>query len=233
LPVAVDDPVPTLPANAPIADLAARLHALGLPRETAVTVTRNRITMLSWNARRGLRLHAGYAHAPDAVLVAIVRFMGRRAPRVERAAARRIFMAFPAHEFAESRPRPTRRTRRISERDLPIIARLHTAHAQFNVQHFAGALAAAPIYLSDRMRRRLGELRVPRTGEPAEIVMSRRHIHRDGWSAALETLLHEMVHQWQAETGRPIDHRREFRRMARHVGIHGGAVARIDGVLSS
>jgi hypothetical protein len=28
-----------------------------------------------------------------------------------------------------------------------------------------------------------------------------------------------MVHQWQAETGRPVDHGREFRRKARELGI--------------
>jgi hypothetical protein len=33
------------------------------------------------------------------------------------------------------------------------------------------------------------------------------------------TLLHEMVHQWQAENGLPVDHRGGFRRKAREVGI--------------
>ena len=33
------------------------------------------------------------------------------------------------------------------------------------------------------------------------------------------TLLHEMVHQWQHETGRVVDHGAEFRRKAREVGI--------------
>jgi hypothetical protein len=40
-----------------------------------------------------------------------------------------------------------------------------------------------------------------------------------------ETLLHEMVHQWQAETGQPVDHGRAFRRKAREVGITPRAVA--------
>jgi hypothetical protein len=42
----------------------------------------------------------------------------------------------------------------------------------------------------------------------------------------LDTLLHEMVHQWQDETGRPVDHGREFRRKAREVGIEPTAVKR-------
>jgi hypothetical protein len=32
-------------------------------------------------------------------------------------------------------------------------------------------------------------------------------------------MLHEMVHQWQAESGLRIDHGRTFRRKAREVGV--------------
>jgi hypothetical protein len=32
-------------------------------------------------------------------------------------------------------------------------------------------------------------------------------------------LLHEMVHQWQAESGLRIDHGRTFRQKAREVGV--------------
>jgi hypothetical protein len=62
-------------------------------------------------------------------------------------------------------------------------------------------------------------------GGGPEIAISARHCHRDGFASALETLLHEMVHQWQAETGRAVDHGREFRRKAREVGITPRAVA--------
>ena len=37
------------------------------------------------------------------------------------------------------------------------------------------------------------------------------------------TLLHEMVHQWQDETGKPLDHGRGFRAKARAVGIEAAA----------
>ena len=56
-------------------------------------------------------------------------------------------------------------------------------------------------------------------GRDAEIVISRRHIRRNGWDEAVHTLLHEMVHQWQDERGLPIDHGRGFRLKARAVGI--------------
>jgi hypothetical protein len=39
----------------------------------------------------------------------------------------------------------------------------------------------------------------------------------------LHTLLHEMVHQWQDETGRAIDHGAGFRAKARDVGIAAAA----------
>jgi hypothetical protein len=49
--------------------------------------------------------------------------------------------------------------------------------------------------------------------------MSRTHISRHGWREAMHTLLHEMVHQWQHETGQPVDHGTAFRQKARDVGI--------------
>ena len=57
------------------------------------------------------------------------------------------------------------------------------------------------------------------TARDAEIVISRRHIRRNGWEEAVHTLLHEMVHQWQDERGLPVDHGRDFRRKAKAVGI--------------
>jgi hypothetical protein len=74
------------------------------------------------------------------------------------------------------------------------------------------------------MRTRLGELSVDvRTGSPVEIAISRRHIARHAWAEVEHTLLHEMVHQWQAETGHPVDHGPAFRRKAQLVGISPGA----------
>ncbi len=44
------------------------------------------------------------------------------------------------------------------------------------------------------------------------------------------TLLHEMVHQWQAESGVPVDHGPAFRRKARQVGVLPGAKRMLDGL---
>jgi hypothetical protein len=68
------------------------------------------------------------------------------------------------------------------------------------------------------MIRRLGHYAPVVEGGGAEIAISARHLARDGFAAALETLLHEMVHQWQHETGLTIDHGAEFRRKCREVG---------------
>jgi hypothetical protein len=209
----------------PFIPLADRLYALGLSGGTAVTLTRNRTVLISWRARSGLRLHAGYAAAPDPVLRAIVRFLGRRVSRAERAAARRIFMAFPVDRHVASRPERPRATRPVAPEDVPVVERLAAAHTEFNARHFGAALGVIPIRLSGRMRTRLGELRASRQGAPVEITISRRHVRRHDWSTVLDTLLHEMVHQWQAENGHGLDHGREFRRKAREVGISPRAVA--------
>jgi hypothetical protein len=70
------------------------------------------------------------------------------------------------------------------------------------------------------MKSRLGHYTAATAGgDPAEIAISRRHLRRHGWAEALHTLLHEMVHQWQDESGHTIDHGATFRAKAREVGI--------------
>jgi hypothetical protein len=70
------------------------------------------------------------------------------------------------------------------------------------------------------MRTRLAELTVDSPARrPAEIAISRCHIERDGWSEVEHTLLHEMIHQWQVESGLEADHGETFRRKALEVGV--------------
>jgi hypothetical protein len=111
-----------------------------------------------------------------------------------------------------------------------LLHRLETSHRELNAQHFGGALGNIPIRLSGRMRSRLGELAVDvETGRPNEIGISRRHIARHAWSEVEHTLLHEMVHQWQAEAGLPVDHGPAFRHKAREVGVFAAAKRSIRG----
>ena len=206
------------PAGPPLAiedHLPQRLHALGIQNIERIVTHSNRTVMLSFH-RRVLRIHRGYAHAPDRVLRAIVRFLNPRVPRVLRRAAEREFLGFPVESHAPPRPRQER----IVPRDVPHLRRLETLHRTLNETHFSASLGQIPIRLSSRMRTRLGEMALDiRSGRPLEITISRRHLIRHPWSEVEHTMLHEMVHQWQAETGLRIDHGRTFRQKAREVGV--------------
>ena len=195
------------------ADLLAALRHLGLRRITRCRLTRNRNVMVSF-VEDELRLHEGYLAAPDDVLVAIVRFV-ESSSRPERLQARRRLLAFPIETAASRRRRETAHPddRRTAER-------LTAAHAQFNAHYFGGELRSLDVRVSRRMRSRLGHYSAAtKAGDPPEIAISRRHLRRHGWDDALQTLLHEMVHQWQDERGLAIDHGRTFRAKARAVGI--------------
>ena len=104
--------------------------------------------------------------------------------------------------------------------DLKYVRDLTRAHRELNAARFGGELSDIPIRVSRRMKRRLGHYTLRGQARyRSEIVISRRHIRNHGWDEAVATLLHEMVHQWQDETGRAVDHGAEFRRKSRAVGI--------------
>ncbi|HTC24858.1 MAG TPA: SprT-like domain-containing protein [Gemmatimonadales bacterium] len=198
--------------------LSRRLSALGLRPLAALRTHRNRTVMVSLSERLVLRLHQGYVFAPDRVLSAIVRFLDPRARRADRRRAERVFLAFPVELYAPRvRERPPERPR---PGDLTLLHRLRSLHQRLNHEYFGGTLGEIPIRLSGRMRTRLGEVSVDlRTGRPIEIALSRRHLADHPWTEVEHTMLHEMVHQWQAESGRQIDHGPTFRRKAREVGV--------------
>ena len=211
------------PSNRPtVSDLKERLHGLGLPPVPQVVTHRNRTVMVSWLPGRELRIHEGYAQAPDQILAAIVRFLSPRTRRDQRLAARREFLSFSAEDYAPPPPRPRRQAHPAEQ---PLVEYLTQLHASLNLQYFEGRLRSIPIRISRRMKRRLGEVRLDRrTGEALEIALSRRHVRGDGWRETEQTLLHEMIHQWQAEAGQPVDHGAEFKRKARELGIPPKAV---------
>jgi hypothetical protein len=104
--------------------------------------------------------------------------------------------------------------------DEKYVRDLTRAHRELNAARFGGELSSIPIRVSRRMKRRLGHYTLRGQAKfRSEIVISRRHIRNHGWDEAVATLLHEMVHQWQDETGRPVDHGPDFRRKSREVGI--------------
>ncbi len=87
--------------------LAHRLKVLGLRDVDRILTHTNRTVMVSLTARRVLRLHEGYASAPDRVLRAIVRFLDPRLPRAVRRGAEREFLGFPVEAYAPP-PAPRR-----------------------------------------------------------------------------------------------------------------------------
>ena len=203
----------------PVDQLPARLRLLGLTGVERICTHTNRTVMVSLSPRGVLRLHRGYAWATDRILSAIVRFLDASRPRAVRRLAEREFLEFPVELHAPAPERPPRRER-PRPGDLLVLHRLAQAHDRLNATHVGGRLGDIPIRLSGRMRIRLGELSVDlRTGEPIEIAISRRHIARHPWEEVEHTLLHEMVHQWQAETGLRVDHGAAFRRKAIEVGV--------------
>ncbi len=197
-------------------DPDAFLHALrahGLRGVDRVVLTRNRRTMVSF-ASGVLRVHEGFVAAPLSVQAAIATFATSR-NRVKRSAARDIIVAYPVPVSP-----PARRPATQHADDEAMAARLTLLHAQLNLEHFGGTLEPLEIQVSRRLARRLGHYTLrAHAGGRGEIVISRRHLRRDGWPEAIHTLLHEMVHQWQDETGRPVDHGRGFRAKCRAVGI--------------
>jgi hypothetical protein len=196
--------------DAAAGELLSRLRRLGLSRIERCCLTRNRHVMVSFSGG-ALRVHEGYVGAPPEVLRAIVVFVEGRT-RAERLAAQRLIVAHPVSGSSIRRPR-------TRPEDRSLVAELTRWHQRYNAEHFHGRLKIVSLRVSRRMRSRLGHYTCAAHGEPAEIALSWRHIRRDGWEEARHTLLHEMVHQWQDETGQDIDHGPKFRAKAREVGV--------------
>jgi hypothetical protein len=194
-------------------ELLGLLRELGLARIRRCRLTRNRNVMVSFGGGE-LRVHEGYLGAPLPVLRAIVTFVEGRT-RAERRSAQRVIVAHPIRS-----PRPLARRDRTHADDVEIAEKLVAWHERYNTRYFHGRLKHVPIRVSRRMKSRLGHYTASSPGgEPAEIAISRAHLRKHGWDETLHTLLHEMVHQWQDETGRTIDHGATFRAKAREVGI--------------
>ncbi len=198
----------------------ARLRHRGLRGVERLVLTQNRSVVVS--VKSGvLRAHEAFIEAPDAIHDAIVRFVVART-RAARADAVKVIVAWPLPVGTA-----VRRPERTHPDDEALRALLTEWHERFNVMHFGGTLERIPVHVSRRIVRRLGHY-TPRVAEAQGlercIAVGRRHIRRDGLPAALETLLHEMVHQWQDESGRAVDHGPGFRRKALEVGITPRAV---------
>jgi hypothetical protein len=205
-------------------ELLVHLQALGLRGISRCMLTDNRTVMVSFSGS-SLRVHRGYLDAPAEVLQAIARFVSGRT-RAERREAHRIIVTFPIRQRRTARPRRRERPRK---EDARILTELRRWHRELNRRHFGSALREIDIRISRRMRSRLGQYTAPSaSGDPPEIALSGLHVERHAFHEVVHTLLHEMVHQWQAEHGHPIDHGPEFREKAFEVGIEPAARRRVS-----
>jgi hypothetical protein len=196
-------------------ELRVRLQRIGLGSQYRVRLTTNRTVVVSYSGGE-LRIHHSFLGADEDVWNAIITFVHGRT-RLVRNEARKKILEFPVPR--SDVPRPRRSAERTNPADVPFIRELSRLHRAYNDERFGGVLRAIPIRISRRMKSRLGHYSPAAHGCEAEIVISRRHIRRDGWEEALHTLLHEMVHQWQDEQGLVVDHGSSFRAKARAVGI--------------
>ena len=113
----------------------------------------------------------------------------------------------------------------VKRRAYETLGRLYAAYHEYNIQHFASMLVTLPIYI----RPTTGQVTIAYTwtddytGAPRYIVLTEAHALGDPWLEVKETLLHEMVHVWQAQQGRKVGHDESFRLMAERLGISGRA----------
>lgn len=197
--------------------LRERLRRLGVSKQ--IEVHENRTVLVSVTARDTVRVHRGYAYASDRTLEAVVAFLGVLPGRRAREDAKREIVAFPVDRFV-SPCAPRRRRPHPHSGDVKVLGELRRMHARLNELHFGGSLPPIPFRLSSRMRTRLGELTVDtETRRAVEIAINRRHFERDRREEVEHTVLHEMIHQWQAERGHPVDHGAQFKAMAAAIGV--------------
>ncbi len=197
--------------------LIERLEQLGV--RWPVKVHENRTVLVSFTDRSGLRIHRGFAYASDRTLGAVIAFVSPGRRRSTRKRSEAEVVSFPVENYVRLKPRRKRRAR-VRPEDRKLLNELCELHARFNDEHFEGKLAPVQFRISNRMRIRLGELSVDsRTDEVIEISVSHRHLQRDPWDEVRHTVLHEMIHQWQAENGMALDHGPTFRAKAGEIGV--------------
>ena len=93
--------------------------------------------------------------------------------------------------------------------------RIRGLFAELNERHFGGRLVEPRLLLSRRLRASAGM--ADHRSWTVRISVPYHDTH--GWDAEFsDTLLHEMIHLWLSQQGRPSGHTPEFRRMALHLG---------------
>ncbi len=115
----------------------------------------------------------------------------------------------------------------MKRRAADALGRLYVLYHETNILRFSGLLPAVPIFIRPNVRRARTAGRVMiaytetngATGSPRQIVVLESHALSSPWSAVKDTMLHEMIHVWQAQRGEAPGHGDSFRQMARQLRI--------------
>ena len=93
--------------------------------------------------------------------------------------------------------------------------RMRVLLQELNLRHFEGRLREPNLLLSRRLRASAGM--ADYWNWTVKISIPYHDLH--GWDGEFtDTLLHEMIHLWLSQAGRPAGHGPEFRAMARKLG---------------
>ena len=109
------------------------------------------------------------------------------------------------------------------------LGRLYVVYHEANERHFAGLLPALPIRIEKAARPGKVETQAylwcdDFTGQPRYIIMDERTALGADWPTVRATLIHEVIHVWQAVQGRKVSHDAAFRAKAKELGISERAV---------
>ena len=221
-------------------EFLAELRARGASGLRRVTFRRTRSTIFSLTGHgRVLNLNAAFAAAPPELLdaFAVVATTGPRRTRAYDRAVRAIRNWPPlAAALEEARARHAAAGNGRAPRLAPCCgtpaqrAYLRELYARLNHACFGNRLPPdLPIRLSDRMRRRLGQIRYDDgAGERAvlEIALNVDLMLQANDRHRLDTLLHEMAHAEAYLLHGERGHGRHWRRIARRVGCEPRACTR-------
>lgn len=93
---------------------------------------------------------------------------------------------------------------------------------EFNAEYFNGELEMPDKFEITQSTRVLGQFRAKYIGWDYETLIRISNYYDRDENGFKETLLHEMVHQWQYHHHYPIDHKTNFKRKANEINRKGG-----------
>ena len=107
------------------------------------------------------------------------------------------------------------------------MAEIKNAYVKFNNKYFSGELKPIEIHFS-KTKRALGAFHCQRSFGATKTWICISTYYDRPTKNVMETLLHEMIHQWQFENGMPVDHKENFKDMAFLINLDGWGIKRCN-----